>query len=143
LGDGPQYKVLGDFAFRYQFRKSWETRASYRRGLEYVPELSAPVYTDGFSAVIGGLFNPRMDFSATAGYSTGESAVLRSASAFDTYTASARVRHAVTRTLAAYVEYLYYYYDFGRTQLPLGVPSTMERNGIRIGITVWVPVIGR
>ena len=106
-------------------------------------DLSTPVFADSFSADLNGLLTPRMDLSAGVGYSTGQSTSVVNASTFDTYTASVRVRHALTRAWAVYAQYLYYFYDFGRAQVPIGVPSSMERNGVRVGITVWVPVIRR
>ncbi len=140
---GVQHRAIGDASVGYQFNRTWETRASYRRGLQYVPELAEPVFTDGISMSLTGLLTQRMDFAAGAGYSSGESAVYRSAAAFDTYTANARVRRAVTRTLAIYLEYVYYYYDFDRAQVQPGVPPQMERNGVRAGLTLWVPVFRR
>ena len=62
----------------------------------------------------------------------------RGGSSFDTYTVSAKVRQELARQLALDVEYLYYFYDFGLVQLPLGVPSAMERNGVRVGLTVFL-----
>lgn len=143
LSGGLQHRAIGDASLGYQFNRTWETRASYRRGLEYVPELAEPVFTDGVAVSLTGLFTPRTDFAAGAGYSTGVSAVYRSAAAFDTYTANARVRQAVTRALAIYLEYVYYFYDFDRAQVQPGVPPQMERNGVRAGLTLWLPVYRR
>jgi len=43
---------------------------------------------------------------------------------------------------AASLDYLYYYYDFrGTLLLHAGVPSALERNGVRAGLTLWMPVI--
>ena len=45
---------------------------------------------------------------------------------------------AVTRTVATFAEYILYYYDFDRNlQLPAGVTPRLERNSIRLGLTVW------
>jgi hypothetical protein len=143
IGSDRDYGVRGDVAFAYQFTRTWETRASYERGLQYIPELASAVNTDGISASVTGLFTPKMDFSAGVGYSSGAPAGIRNRSTFDTYTASARVRQAITSTLAVYAEYLYYFYDFGTTALPLGVPASVERNGVRVGLTLWMRASGR
>jgi hypothetical protein len=138
------YRAIGNVAFGYQFGRSWQAKASYRRSLEYVPELLQPVYTDGVSMLMEGLFTPRLDFTATAGYSNGESAFSQSTAVFDTYTASVRIRQALTRKFALYAEYLYYFYDFGgRLTLPPGLPPTLERNGVRAGLTLWLPAVRR
>jgi hypothetical protein len=43
-----------------------------------------------------------------------------------------------------YGEYQYYYYDLrGTLQLLPGVPPGLNRNSVRIGMTLWVPVVGR
>jgi len=83
--------------------------------------------------------------TASAGYSTGVSAFnLNSSTAFTTYTGVVRVSRAATRTLSAYAEYLFYYYDFrGSLQLQPGLPPQLQRNVARIGLTWWLPVIGR
>lgn len=143
VGSDRQYGVRGDVSFSYQLSRTWETRASYERGLQYVPELASAVTTDGISGTVSGLLTARTDFSAGAGYSSGAPAGIRNTQTFDTYTASARVRQAITSTLALYAEYLYYFYDFGVTALPLGVPPSMERNGVRLGVTLWLRTTGR
>ena len=50
----------------------------------------------------------------------------------------------LTPTLATYAEYVYYFYDFGdNVRLAPGVPSGLERNGVRVGLTLWVPALRR
>ena len=63
---------------------------------------------------------------------------------FDTYTGDVRLRYALTRTFAAYVEYLYYFYD-SRGSVPIapGIPAGLERNGVRAGLTLRVPALRR
>ena len=137
-----QYHVLGDMRFGYQFGQTWEARATYRRGLEYVPGLRTPVYASGFTTAVTGLINRRWDVLLSAAYSDGASALVRDASStFDTYTANLRTKYAFSRTWAVYADYLYYYYDFrGTGQLPPGVAPVLERNGVRVGVMLWAPM---
>ena len=138
-----QFRLLGDAHFTYEFSRKWRAQGSYGRTFESVPGLRAPVYADGFTAVVDGFLGYRWDVLASAAFSDGESALARG-SAFDTYTANVRVRYALSRAWALYGEYLYYYYDFrGSAQLPVGLPPVLERNGARVGLTVWAPVRGR
>ena len=60
---------------------------------------------------------------------------------FTTYTGDVRLRYALGRTWATYAEYLFYYYTFNRnlTLIP-GIPPGLTRNGLRVGVTLWVPV---
>jgi hypothetical protein len=100
--------------------------------------------TDGIGATIEGMFTRRLDFTAGVGYSKGASATSRQLDPFVTYTAASRVRLALTPRLATYFEYVYYYYDFSETRsLAPGIPSQLERNGIRVGLTVLLPSVGR
>jgi hypothetical protein len=81
---------------------------------------------------------------ASARYSSGESALRQDGFWFDTYTGDLRVRYALTRKLAAFADYFYYYYDFkGDPRLLVGIPPTLERSGIRAGLMLWVPVLPR
>ena len=140
---GRFYQVLADATLRYQFGRSWQARAAYRRGLEFVAQLNEPVFVGGFSASVGGLLSRRVDLLASASYSSGESALHRS-STFDTYTGSVRSRAAITQSVAVYLEYLYYFYDFGGNSLIApGLSPRLERNGVRAGLTLWVPVFRR
>ncbi len=138
-------RATSDASFTYDFRRSWQARAAYRRGVEYLAVLRDPVFTNGASAAIDGLLSRGVLFTAGAAYSSGASALnFGSSSAYTTYTGNVRLSHALTRTLSLYGEYLYYYYDFrGTLQLQPGFPRTLERNAVRVGLTLWVPMTGR
>ena len=84
------------------FSRSWTTRATYRRGLEYIADLTQPVFANGFTAEIGGLCTSRVDFLPRQVTASGASALNRSALTFDTSSADVRVRYALTSNLALY-----------------------------------------
>jgi hypothetical protein len=79
-----------------------------------------------------------VDLSVVGAYSNGESALQSTAFKVKSYTGDVRVRFALTRTLSAFGEYLYYFYDYGGSRLnaPNLIPG-VERNGVRAGLTVW------
>ena len=133
------YRVYGDVAASWNLSRSWTTRATYRRGLEYIPEFTQPVFVDGFTAEIGGLCTSRLEILASTMFASGASAVTDSSSTFDTSSADVRVRYAITSTFAVYGEYIYYRYDFrdGRLLAP-GIPPGFERNGD----PCWSHVVG-
>ena len=143
-GTGRRYLSDGQVSLGYQFSRGWQTRAMYRRGMEYIPAFTEPVFTDGVSANVDGMISRRFEVTMSAGYSNGESAFSRNASALKTYNGEVRLRYALNQTMAAYVQYLYYFYDFGRnTQLAPGMPARLERNAVRAGFTLWLPVVQR
>jgi hypothetical protein len=138
------YRLSAEMTAGYQFRRSWQAKGSYRRGLDYVPSLSAPVFVNSAGASLQGRLSRRTDLNIAAGYSSGRSA-LSSASTYDTYTGDVRVQQLIDRNWAWFAEYLYYYYDFRGSGLLLmpGLPRGLERNGVRAGFTLLLPVLER
>ena len=142
VGFQRQYRTIGETTLIYQFGRSWQMRTDVRRGVEYLADLPEPVFSNGLGAGVDGLLSQRVDFSASAGYSSGASILTQNTLEYDTYAGNAKVRYALNRSLALYVQYLYYYYVFrGNTQLLAGIPSGLERNGARAGLTLWLPVL--
>lgn len=135
------FRLVGNGDVAYQFSRTGEVRASYRRGVEYIVELGQPVIIDGVNVGVSGSPGRRLDLIAGAGYSSGASALL-SASKFDTYTADVQSRFRLTRVLSAYLEYLYFFYDFGaNSAVASTLPRRLERNGVRAGLTLSTPVL--
>jgi hypothetical protein len=136
-----QYRLIGDASVNHQIGRTWSVQGAYHRGIGYIQGFQAPVFTDAYSAGATGFLSRRMDVTMSAAYSTGEAALTGAQSQFTTYTGDARLRYAVTRMWATYFEYLFYYYDFNQTLVtPLGLPPSLTRNGVRMGVTLWVPM---
>ena len=58
--------------------------------------------------------------------------------------AGERGRYSVARSVALYVEYLYYYYNLhGQTALAPDLPSVFEQHGVRVGLMLWARPVGR
>ncbi len=135
-----QVRAIGNVLLTHQIGRTWTARAAYRRSNQFVEDVSAPVFTNGVTLTADGFLNRRTDVLAGAAYTVGD-AFGRTRSTFDTRTANVSVRVALTRTIAANVEYLYYYYDFPPgTGLAPGLPNRVNRNSVRVGMTFWVPV---
>jgi hypothetical protein len=136
------YRASGDADFDYQFALSWRASGTFRRGLEFVPGLAQPVFTNGVTSTVEGLLSRRVEITLSAGYSQGRSAIMAAASQFDTYNGSARLQYALSNSTAIHVEYLYYFYDFlGDALLVPGAPPRMQRNGVRIGLRLLIPAL--
>ena len=134
------YRFTGNGAVSYDFSRTGQFAASYRRGVEYILQLSQPVFIDGVNLSATGSVSRRIDLTVAAGYSNGAS-VLQQSAQFDTYTGDVRSSIVLTRTLSAYLEYLYYFYDFGTSGLLApGLPQKQSRNGIRAGLTLSTPL---
>ncbi len=136
-----QYRAVGDASLTHQIGRTWRVQGLYHRGLGFVPGLTSAVSTNALTVTTDGFLNRRTDVLASAAYSTGDSPLSGRPSEFKTYTGDARVRFALTRTWATYVEYLYYLYDFNPSlQLPPGMSPHLRRNSARVGLTLWLPL---
>jgi hypothetical protein len=141
---GRRYQIDTEGSAGYEFSQGWGVRGLFRRGIEYVPTLTAPVFTTGVGANLDGMPMRRLRVTASAAYSNGASIFDRDGAGFTTYTATTRFQYALNRKLAAYAQYLYYFYDFRENrQLAPGMVPYLERNAVRAGFTVWVPVLER
>jgi hypothetical protein len=137
------YRTIGEASYSYPFSQIWTASAAVRRRLVYATDLPTPVVTDAATASVTGLLTGRIDISLLASYASGKSILNRDTLFFDTYTGDVRVRFAVSRTLALFAEYLYYYYDFQNGGLLLAIPPGLERTGVRAGLTLWMPALRR
>jgi hypothetical protein len=133
--------MAADASMTYQMTRNWSTRGSYTRGLAFIDGLQAPVSTDAVTGLVTGFLGRRTDVWLSAASSVGHLQQTGTPAPISTYTGDARLRFALSRTLATYIEYLYYDYKFQQgIQLPGGVPSGLTRNGLRLGLTLRTQV---
>ena len=123
----------GQVGFTYALNRTWRARAGYRRDVDYTPGVIEPISTQNVNAGFEGLVSRRIDVLGSAAYSNGQSTVNAGESVIKTVTTNTRVRFALTRVLATYVEYVYYFYDASGVALVPGLPATLDRKGIRAG----------
>ena len=139
-----QYRLVGDAWLNHQIGRSWVARAEFSRDVSFIDVLPTPVFSDAIRGSLGGLLNRRTDISTTIAYTKGESAGGNLASQFDAFTGTLRLQFALSRSWATYTEYSYYAYDFSRNAQLVGeVPTQFQRQTVRAGLTVWVPLSGR
>lgn len=131
-------QLSGQATGSYEFGRSWQARATYRRGVDYVTGLTEPVTAATLTTGVSGLLAQRVDLLISGAHSNGASTLNRSRSAFDVYAADVRVRYAFTRLLAAYTEYLYYIYDSQGAPLAPGMPLSLTRKGVRVGLMLRI-----
>jgi hypothetical protein len=137
-----QFRVVGDVAVSHEIGRTWAARATYHRGVGMVAGLNSAVFSDGFGAALEGLLTRRLDFAAMTSFSTGEFTQTVAANNYNTYQASVRLRAALQQSTAVFVEYVAYRYEFdSRLGLPLGVPGSLVRQGVRTGLSLWLPLI--
>jgi hypothetical protein len=129
---------------RVDLGQSWAVNGDYRRGLTVLNALAdQSYYADTISLGLGGLLGRRTELSSELAYANGRTTIEGGNSTYDSYTLTLQARVALTRLAALTAGYLYYNYDFSNTlRLPVGFPADYGRHGVRVGLTVWLPIVG-
>jgi hypothetical protein len=136
-----EYRLIADGSMMYEFGRTWRFLGNYHRGLGYIEGFQGPAFTNAYGLSMAGYLSRRLDVTLSASHSTGESALIGAPSQFTTYTGDARLRYAVSRMFATYVEYVSVYYQFNRQlELPTFFPPGLTRNGLRTGIMLRIPI---
>jgi hypothetical protein len=127
-----------------QFARSWSASGEFRRSVDLLQGLERSYYGNSFGFNVRGEPTKRIDVNAGAHLLRSNPTSDVVTGKYDTVTASAQMRYALTRSLAVVTEYLHTKYDFGAgAQLPSGVLRTFGREVLRVGLTFGAPVIGR
>jgi hypothetical protein len=133
-----------DGSLSWDVGRSWAIAANYTRAVSVLEGVSLTAFaTDSARASVSGLINSRMETSLSATYSNGRSGGLGTTGRFENYNGSLQVRYAISRCCATAVNYDYYFYDFQNVvDLPSGFSPSFDRQAIRVGFTVWLPLYG-
>jgi hypothetical protein len=141
-GNRRRMQMLGTASVVRQIGRTWVARAGYRRSLRHLEGFDRQVLSDEASTTLGGFWTRRLEFSTTASFFRGTVGISARSPKFDSYSSVGRLRAAVSRTLAAYVEYFFYQYRFADGGIrPIGLPQSFDRRGARVGVSLYVPLI--
>ncbi|HEY1304583.1 MAG TPA: hypothetical protein VGF24_13570 [Vicinamibacterales bacterium] len=141
---GLQYRLVAGAGLSHDMGRTWRARVAYDRSLGFVPGIRDPLFSDSVNTSLDGFLNRRVDLHVAGGLSFGKSAVVSlEQNDFRTYTGSARLRSAITKSWALFAEYVYYSYNLGQAILTTtaGVPQALDRNTVRVGLTTWLPLM--
>lgn len=133
--------LTGHLALAHEMGRTWTATLTYTRGLRTRDGFDGLYFTDAVRAGLDGLITRRLAFMASAswadssiqttvgGHHRGQSAV-------------ARLQYALTSYLATYVQYVYHYYRFSdQVVLDPRFPRSLDRQGVRVGVTTSIPLI--
>jgi hypothetical protein len=135
------YRFLADASLTREIGRTWNARITYHRGIQFVEGISSPLYADNIQTRVGGLLSRRVEIGLSGGYSNGQVGLSATDRGYRTYSGAADLGVALSRSLSLRVQYFRYYYDFGGAVLPGGVPSRFDRQGVRLGISGWLPLV--
>jgi hypothetical protein len=135
------FRLLGNAQLTHELGRTWTAQAAYHRGLMFREGFDDPFLTDGVTAAVGGFVTRRLDLSVVGRWSL---ATLDRAgrNGHDSMAASAQARFALAQFVALFARYVYYEYEFD-ADVPLdsGLPRSLDRRGVRVGITASLPLI--
>ena len=116
----------------------------YRRSFSVLQGVTSDIYTtDSAEVTAGGLLTARTDLRFGGSFANGITSVASGVDEdFRVYGVWAQVRFALSETVATTVTY--YHLKHGSSNpgaLPAGI-SWSNRNAVRVGLTLWVPLAG-
>ena len=139
---GSQFMVTGSARLMRQVSRLWTAQLLYDRGVQVPDGTFTPFFSDTFTGNISGYFNRRVMLRAFPSYARGTAGIGAQANPYDSLASTTRLEVGLGRRVAVYVEHFYYRYAFANnTDLPPGLAGGQNRNGARVGLTLWTPVI--
>lgn len=142
-----RFTVIGNARLTHALGQSWVAALTYNRDLQLVNGFSEPFLTDAVVASIGGFLGPRVRLTLATGVNWGDYGYGLEVDADRRRTRTAYVtpalQFALTSYLAVEASYFYYRYRFdeGAAVLPDGFLPRYERQGFRVGLSTWVPLL--
>lgn len=136
-----RFRVIGNATLTHELGRTWTAQAAYARGLVFREGFDDPFLTDAVTASIGGFVSRRLDMSAQARWSF--ATVDRPGrNGYDSLAVTAGARYALSRFVALFARYVYYQYSFDPdVALDPGLARSLDRQGVRAGITASLPLI--
>ena len=123
----------------------WSLDGEYRRDFSLLRGLTDNVYTtDTASVSAGGRVAPRTNLRVGANYGTWKTPLASGVNEkMNVYGASVQVRVTLTAKVAATADYIYYHHLYSNPgDLPAGFPAKYNRQAVRVGLTLWLPLAG-
>lgn len=138
-GGERRYRLNGGLGVTRMFRRTWAATVSATRNTEFLPGFLEPIFSDGVSGKVSGMFADRIEWSAALGASRGQVG-FEALDDFVTYTGSSRLSAGVTRHLGVYAEYSYYHYDLPPGSTAIVLLPQMSRQSVSVGLSAYVPI---
>lgn len=139
-----EFQFIGAATLDYRVRRTWNAQLAATRDARFVQAYRNPVVFAGVSASVGGPLTTHLGTSLSANYSSGNINVAPTPVAFDSASASARLRYDVRRTTGLFVEYTLFRSSFDVSSAAAGYPTgAFGRHGVRAGLSLGVSPFSR
>ncbi len=141
-GSEGEFRINGGVSLAKSFRRTWHASVQLTRATSFIPGFTEPLYSDTFTAGLGGMFSRRIDFSVMVSAARGES-VFSDVSGFATYTGTSQLSFALGRHVSAYGSYFTYWYEVPADAFTFSVPGQMARQVVSAGLRFYLPVYNK
>jgi hypothetical protein len=133
----------GGGSARLDLGRTWALSADANRSVTMLEGLTLQSFvTTAVSVWTGGTIGTRASVSITGTYSEG-TAHEGDTGSFSSIGGTAQLQYAVSRCCSMVTSYSYYEHKLLEVAaVPLGFPRNFERNAVRVGMTVWLPLFG-
>jgi hypothetical protein len=137
-----RWDVFGTADLDHELGRTWNARATFRRGVGFIETLNQPLFTDAISVGLQGLASRRIQVNASAGASAGEFQMSVAGDRLWSYFGTTGVTVAISRYLGVTTAYNYYHYKFtGDIFRDLGFAPEINRHSISVYASAWAPLI--
>jgi hypothetical protein len=128
---------------RYDFGRSWNVSADFRRSTSVLQGLNPELFVNDAATVqVGGNVSDGVELVGILGYSNGYAGA-GTGGKFDGYTTTGQAQFQLTRWWSALVSVNHYQYRLNTiASQTLGVAPDMHQNAFRVGFTWSLPIIG-
>jgi hypothetical protein len=134
------YRVTGNAVLAHQFGRSGLVSLTYVRSVRFLGGLSEALAADTLGAAVTGYLGRRLSANAIASYRW--ATLSGNGGRLEGIRASTTAQFALGGPVALYGTWFYYDYTFDReAALPPGVPPSTARQGLRAGLSVWIPLL--
>lgn len=135
----------GSGSLKVALSSSWSIQGSYRRDFSLLQGITNEVFaSDTVSLTSAGSITGRTSLRLGGTYGNWQTPAASGANdTFHVYGAQVQLTQMLTDTLGVTTSYAYYLHRYSDAAvLPEGFPAGYDRNSIRVGITLRVPLIG-
>jgi len=137
------YYFTGNVNVGHELGRSWTLFAEARRAASFYQTFGEPVVSTSVTGGVSGLLHRRVQFGAQGGWSRGVVGIATVVPEFDSWTAGASMRYAVSRNAGLSVNYsiFRYVFDDNGAPQPIGTEPEMRNQGVRVAFDWMMPLV--
>ena len=128
---------------QFDFARTWNIGAGVQRHATVLEGITRSSFlTSSVGLTLGGRVHDRVTLAVSGQFSRGTAAA-GAAGSFETINGTVQCDYALARWGSVLMNYSSYGHTLrGVTGIPEGLPSRFQRQSVRVGITVWLPLYG-